>query len=161
MAKERSFWSSIPGLLTGLAGVLTGVVGLLGLAANQGWLGEGKAEEGQGEGSGSEVVRISVEPDEVSLTKVPLRDAKETLTVSNDGTEPVTVSTSLEGEDAETFKVDDGDCTRSAIPSGGRCDMSVIFDAGPRPSPYRASLEVAANGDEQVQQVVLEGISLG
>lgn len=161
MAKERSFWSSIPGVLTGLAGLFTGVVGLLGLALGQGWLGDGPAEEVQG-GSADEtdeVVRISTEPDEVNLTKLPTRRAEETVTVSNDGTQSVTLSTDVDGENEAAFDADDGDCTRSEIPPQESCDVSVSFDAGLRPSPYQARLLVSANGGQDLQEVRLEGRS--
>ncbi len=162
MAKERSFWSSVPGVLTGLAGLVTGVVGLLGLALGQGWLGDGSAEEVQGGESANEtdeVVRISTEPDEVSLTKLPSRRAERTVTVSNDGTQSVTLSTDVDGEDEATFDVDDRDCTRSEIPPQESCAVSVSFDAGLRPSPYQARLLVSANGGQDVQEVRLEGRS--
>jgi hypothetical protein len=42
MAKgDRAFWSSLPGVLTGLAGILTAGFGLVGLSVSQGWIGDG------------------------------------------------------------------------------------------------------------------------
>ncbi len=41
MGKAGSFWSSIPGVLTGLAGVLTAAVTLFTVALSQGWIGDG------------------------------------------------------------------------------------------------------------------------
>ncbi|MBW3611656.1 MAG: DUF1573 domain-containing protein [Actinobacteria bacterium] len=157
-AKERSFWSSIPGLLTGLAGVLTGVVGLLGLAFNQGWLGDGPTG-GEGASAGAEVVRISVDPKSLSFEKGPAGADTETVTVTNDGTEPVTISTTVTGEDEDTFEAQDGDCTRSQIPSGASCSVEVVFDAGA--GRYEAMLVVSANDDEQRQQVELTATSAG
>lgn len=44
--KERSFWSTTTGFVTGLAGVLTAVVGLVTVAAQVGWLGSDDGGEG-------------------------------------------------------------------------------------------------------------------
>ena len=95
MAKaERAFWSSLPGILTGLAGILTATVALLGLGLSQGWIGGG----GGGDGSvdtGGEVVRISVEPETLEFRGIPLPGAdEEAVEVVNDGTAPVTTQTS-------------------------------------------------------------------
>ncbi len=158
MAKERSFWSSIPGLLTGLAGALTGVVGLLGLALSQGWIGDGSAEEEeQGGGGGPEVVRISVEPEELSLTE-PGRTAG-TVTVMNEGNQPVSVTTEVTGEGAAAFTVASGDCTRSEIAEGRTCTLEVTLDA--TTGRHQARLVVAAGGGEDNREVALSGTSAG
>lgn len=162
MAKERSFWSSIPGLLTGLAGVLTGVVGLLGLALSQGWLGDGPAEESGGgqvaEETGAPVVRISVDPGELRFTKVPGVDAAKSVTVTNDGNVSVAVTATTSGEDEASFTADARDCTRSEIPPDEDCTIEVLFEGGPSPS-YRARLVVSANGNQDVQYVELTAAS--
>ncbi len=156
MAKaERAFWSSLPGVLTGLAGTLTAAVALLGLALSQGWIGD---EEASTDG-GAEVVRISVEPDVLELTRAPSQDGAGIVTVTNNGTEPVTVAAEISGGDEASFEADDGDCTRSAIPPGGTCDVEVILDADV--GTYQAMLVVSANDDEQVQEVELSGRALG
>ncbi len=158
MAKERSFWSSIPGVLTGLAGILTAVVGLLGLALSQGWIGDGTAEEeGDGGGGDTEVVRISADPERIDFRN-PVGGETTSVAVTNQGTQPVTVSTGREGDGAEAFTIDDGDCTRSQIPSGGECKVEVMFDAGP--GQHEATLVISANDDEQVQEVPLSGTSV-
>ncbi len=157
MAKERSFWSSIPGVLTGLAGILTAVVGLLGLALNQGWLGDGAAQEQDGGDGGTEVVRIEVDPERLEFDN-PVGGATKSVAVSNEGTEPVTVATSRDGDGADAFTVDDGDCTRSQIPSGASCEVEVRFSADV--GRFQAKLVVSANDGEQVQEVALSGTSV-
>jgi hypothetical protein len=158
MAKgERAFWSSLPGVLTGLAGTLTAGVALLGLALSQGWIGDGGSGTADDSDAGAGVVRISVDPDPLELTELPSQEAMETVTVTNDGTEPVTVTTEITGNDEASFEADDGDCTRSAIPPGGRCDVDVTLEAGP--GTYQATLVVSVNDDEQVQKVELRGRS--
>jgi hypothetical protein len=158
MAKgERPFWSSLPGILTGLAGTLTAVAALLGLAFNQGLIGGGEGSVDDDRTAGAEVVRISVEPEALELTKVPARAAVETVTVTNEGTQAVSLSTEISGDSPESFEAGDGDCTGSMIPPGGRCDVDVTFDAGL--GTYRATLVVSANGDDHVQEVDLRGNS--
>lgn len=157
MARERSFWSSIPGVLTGLAGVLTGVVGLLGLALSQGWLGDGRTEA-QGGGSAdetNEVVVISVEPERLELTKAPVGEATETVVVTNEGNESITVSTEVTGADASAFNADA--CNNGEIAPGRTCEVEVTFDAGV--GSYGAVLVVSANDGEDAQEVRLEGRS--
>ncbi len=149
-AKERSFWSSLPGLLTGLAGVLTGVVALLGLALNQGWIGDGPAQDDAPPG-GEEVVRISVEPESLKLSEVPTQSAK-SVTVTNDGTGPVSLSTEIDGRDPEEFSADD-DCG-GELPPRQSCKVTVRLSAGP--GLHSATLVVSADG-EQSGRVSLEG----
>ncbi len=157
-AKQRSFWSSLPGLLTGLAGVLTGVVGLLGFAFSQGWIGEGTAED-SGSGTGDEVVRIDVDLPALSFTKAPTQEAVESVAIANEGTGPITVSAAVEGEDAEAFTADDSDCG-GELPPGRSCSVAVRFDAGPGVSTYGATLVVEANAGEQSEEVELTGRSI-
>lgn len=155
-AKQRSFWSSLPGLLTGLAGVLTGVVGLLGLAFSQGWIGDRTAEE-SGSGGGEDVVRISVEPETLGLNQVQPGNS---VAVTNEGTGPITVSTEIEGQDAGRFSADDSDCGGELLP-GRSCSMMVSLDAELGDVSYRATLVVSANDGEQSEEVALEGRSTG
>ncbi|HVL03495.1 MAG TPA: choice-of-anchor D domain-containing protein [Acidimicrobiales bacterium] len=155
MAKgERAFWSSLPGILTGLAGILTAAVALLGLGLSQGWIGDG----GGGDGSvdaGGEVVRISVEPETVSLRRLPLQDPpKATVEVVNDGTAPVTLEAEITGDDAGQFTSDGTDCTTSPLPPGRTCEVTVTFQESGEAS---ATLVISANGGELAREVELEG----
>jgi hypothetical protein len=152
MAKgERAFWSSLPGVLTGLAGILTAGFGLAGLSVSQGWIGDG--------GTGTEVVRISVEPASLELRKLPLQGADEaTVEILNDGAEPVALAAEVAGDDANEFRVDDADCVSSPLPAGRSCEVIVSFDAGS--GDYEAILVISANGGDQVQEVDLEGTSI-
>lgn len=155
--KERSFWSGIPGLLTGLAGVLTAVVGLLGLALSQGWIGDGTAEENlAGDGGVTEVVRISVKPEDVSLTQ-PGRAAV-TVTVTNGGNQPVSVTTEVTGEGRDSFKIDNSECAGGPIAPGRTCPINVELDAGV--GQHDARLVVSAEGGKDNAEVALSGTSV-
>jgi hypothetical protein len=160
MAKgERAFWSSLPGILTGLAGILTAAVALLGLALSQGWIGDGGGEAANDSANGGEVVRISVEPEPLEFTKVPGQEAVKTVTVTNEGTGPIMVTTEITGENEGSFSSDDKDCTRSEIAPEGTCTVAVTFDASASVRSYQASLVVSAEGDDDVQEVELSGRS--
>ena len=155
MAKgERAFWSSLPGILTGLAGILTATVALLGLALSQGWIGNG----GGGDGSvdaGGEVVRISVEPDSLEFRGLPLPgEVERAVEVLNDGTAPVTLEIEITGDDAGQFTSDGSDCTTSPLPPGRTCEVTVSLDESGEAS---ATLVISANGGELAREVDLEG----
>ena len=151
MAKgERGFWSSLPGVLTGLAGILTAGFGLVGLAVSQGWVGDGP------DGRGT-VVRISVAPDTLALNALVGEDVG-VVTVTNEGTQPVSVTAVIGGEDETSFEADDGDCTRSQIAPERSCDLEVTFDAPA--GRYQATLVVSAGDDgEGAEEVALRGTS--
>ncbi len=155
--QRRPFWSTIPGLLTGLAGVLTAVVTLWGLAVSQGWIGDGGGDASQ-PGSDTAVTRISVDPGSLTFRKVPVKDAVETVTVLNDGTEAITVETDITGDDAGTFSTNASDCTRAALPPGRSCEVEVTFDAGP--GQYSARLVVTADGGDGAREVPMTATSL-
>ena len=48
MSERGSFWSTVPGVVTGGAGVLTALVGLLTVAVQLGWIGGGSSGGGTG-----------------------------------------------------------------------------------------------------------------
>lgn len=48
MSERGSFWSTVPGAVTGAAGVLTALVGLLTVALQLGWIGGGSTGGGTG-----------------------------------------------------------------------------------------------------------------
>lgn len=161
MAKDRgSFWSSVPGFFTGLAGVLTAVVGLLTVSYNLGWIGGGADDTGTGAGPGSPEVELSVTPSEVDFRPVA-GGSSETVTVRNDGGEPVDVEASeITGPDAGLFDPDDADCTRRALASGRSCEVIVTFEPS-GPGSASAILVVSADGGARNTEVPLEATAVG
>lgn len=148
MAKsERSFWSSIPGLLTGLAGVLTAVVGLLTLAYNLGWVGDGPAGD---EPTGAATPTFRVEPKKLEL--VPVVQASKSVSVTNEGTEPITVSTEITGADQDAFADDDSACAGELTP-GRSCQVEVTLEAGP--GRHQATLVVSVDDRARSAEVEL------
>ncbi len=169
MGKGGSFWSSIPGFLTGLAGVLTAVVTLVTLAFSQGWIGgdspagpvrPGGQAGGGGEAGGS-APELGVEPTTLRFRPALLTAATETVTVRNEGDVPFTVDApQLSGDDPESFDVDDGDCAGRSLASGRTCDLSVTFDPN-GVDRATAKLVVSVNGKEDNEEVRLEAVGAG
>ncbi|MEA2932933.1 MAG: Abnormal spindle-like microcephaly-assocd, ASPM-SPD-2-Hydin [Actinomycetota bacterium] len=176
MSERKPFWSSVPGVATGVAGVVSAIVGLVGIAVQLGWIGGG---DGNGKGDGSTTVstdvggatittgstastvkgattsppatrqgRFVVDPTSVDIQPLQPRDV--TVTVSNTGDVPLTMrAPSVTGSGADRFKATDAGCTKSAVPAGGTCQINLTFD--PRgPGTYTAVLVVAAANAPEV-----------
>ncbi len=172
MGKAGSFWSSIPGVLTGLAGVLTAAVTLFTLALSQGWIGDGSPDGATtsagarggstaGAGAAASSPELSVDPMTLRFRPTLLTAATETVTVRNEGDVPFTLDApELSGDDPEAFKVDDGSCAGRSLASGRSCELSVTFD----PSGVgraNAILVVSVKEDGQAKEVSLDAVGAG
>jgi len=166
---SKSFWSTIPGLITGLAGILTALVGLGTLLIQIGVIGgdgnsnaktgvtgnpraPGNTASDDSDSSATEPTRLSftVAPDDVKLTTSEKTD---TVTVSNTGTAALTLATEIDGSGADQFTVTKGSCG-TQVPKGGSCSMTVSFKGG---LAAQAELIVKASGASSSQEVKLEG----
>lgn len=160
MAEKGSFWSSLPGVLTGIAGLATAVVALLTLAASQGWIGGGGGDGGDGDaGDGDATPVVEVEPRAIEFQPVPTsREA--TVAVTNGGTGPFRVDQpQITGPDAGLFDADGSNCTGKELPAGQTCDVVVTFDpSGPGRSSAR--LVVSVNDAAQSVQVPIEATAV-
>ncbi len=166
---RRSFWSSIPGLITGLAGLLTGVVGLGTLAVQQGIIGKGSGSPvvttGAPGSSGAPATPTTgagvfiVNP--TALDFAPA-DAKEKLvTVKNFGPTPLTVQTPrVDGKDPDRFSASYGTCTGAPLPAGLSCTLKVTFTPGGALKRFEAKLQVTATGAPQSVEVALSASTL-
>jgi hypothetical protein len=180
--KEKSFWSTTSGVVTGIAGTLTGVVGIVTLAAQMGWIG-GDGGDGddpaRGQAGGSTVATaptvpgnrsgaassgatsttpvFSVEPTSVEFEPLGSREA--TVKVVNDGTAPITVqSPRVEGSNPSQFAVTAPTCTGRDLAPGRSCEVEVTFT--PRQSgTYKAELVIQVVG-ARAQEVELSGQAL-
>ncbi|MBA3267117.1 MAG: hypothetical protein H0T70_02525 [Acidimicrobiia bacterium] len=172
---HKSFWSSIPGLVTALAGILTGVVGLGTLLVQTGVVGDkDKANDVPGvvDGTGdsdtpgvtssagasgaAEKVSFTVGVSTVSLTGVKPEGV---VTVTNQGNSTLTVKKpQLSGPDAGRFRVDATDCTATKVPAGEACELTVTFAGGLEPAS--ATMTVSADGTSDTEKVTLQGSPL-
>jgi len=167
---RRSFWSSIPGLITGVAGLLTGVVGLITLLVQQGIVGNSSSDKpasgvtttvaagGAGATPATATGSIVVDPKAVRFT---LADpAPKQVTVKNASTVAITIPTPVaSGKDGAQFAVDPGDCTKSLRPNLS-CTMTVTFKASAALTTYTAKLEIVPSGNVLPQEVALSASTL-
>ena len=179
--KERSFWSTTSGVVTGVAGTLTGIVGIVTLAAQMGWIGgsDGGDDPANVQPGGSAVTSVapganrgattgaqnqgatapvfSVDPTSLSFDSLGSR--KSTVTVVNQGTVAMTVQTPrIEGSNAAQFGATAPTCTRADLAPGRSCEVEVTFSPT-RSGTYKATLVVQVTG-ARAQEVPLSGQSL-
>lgn len=166
--RSKSFWSTIPGLITGLAGILTALVGLGTLLIQVGVIGgdgddstkntpgqtattrPGINQDDGGSGTATGPPKFTVAPDELKLTG---SEKTKNVTVSNTGQAAFTLSTELSGSGEDQFTVSKGTCG-SQVPKGGSCVMSVSFKGA---LAAEAELVVTAPGASSSQEVTIEG----
>jgi hypothetical protein len=164
---KKSFWSSIPGVVTGLAGLLTGIVGLVtvliqldviggdnGATPNPGvvtTVAPGGTAGTTGGGSATTISgRLVAEP---TTLKLATGERSKTLTVRNNATAPVTVlKPEYKGRDSTVFIVDSG-CTNVSLRVGASCTVTVQLSRSEPLKTYEASLVLEAKEIPQVTEV--------
>ena len=168
-APNKSFFSSLAGLITGIAGLVTAVVAVFGVAVNQGWLhgssrsssapgstaapsgsSSGGATSGGSTSGGSP--QYAVAPPAVTFQA--LGGSTTAVRVSNTGSVPMTVMPpEVTGADASHFKADPGDCAAPVSP-GRSCQLQVSFN--PAPGTYNATLVVQVSGAVRATEIPLQ-----
>jgi len=169
--KTRSFFATIPGVVTGLAGLLTAVVGLITLLVQLDVIGGDDSEKvgttaatattvvGSGATPTTEVGTFTVNPGTLAFGPT---DAKEkTVTIRNtSATTRLTVqSPKVTGKDADRFTAAVGDCTAPLAPNLS-CNLRVTFTpSGPLRS-YEATVQLQASGAPRAAEVKLTASTL-
>jgi hypothetical protein len=162
---KKSFWSSIPGLVTGLAGLLTGIVGLVTVLIQLDVIGgddggtpngavsttvAGQAPAAGAGGATTVSGRLAAEP---TTLKLAAGERSKTLTVRNNATIPVTVlKPEYKGRDSSVFNVDSG-CTNVSLRVGASCTVTVQLSRSEPLKTYEASLVLEAKEISQVTEV--------
>lgn len=185
--KSRSFFSTTAGLVTGIAGVLTAVVGLLGLAAQQGWIGsQGDSDEkttttnpsqttltaplggvlptttapggAVAPGATSAAARFNVTPAEVDFSRLSTRETF--VKIENVGTNAIPFDApTVSGPNRTNFTATpvDSSCTR--LDPNRSCQIKVTF-APPGAGQYSATLVIDPTGAPPAKEVALKGSAL-
>lgn len=173
---KKSFWSTIPGLVTGLAGLLTGIVGLVTVLIQLGVLGGDDSNRsvdttgttvaggapspgGGGTTPTTEVPSFTVTPG--TLDFKPADPREKTLTVKNTSdTATITLARpQITGPDSGQFSANVGTCTGPLRPNLS-CDLRVTFTpSGPLRS-YSARLQLTAPGTPQGEEVRLTATTI-
>lgn len=170
--RAKSFWSTMPGLITGLAGILTAVVGLGTLLIQVGVIGGGdddstpKSETGAtattpaggGRSDGSDDSGTATTPPKFTVAPQELRltagDKTGNVTVSNTGGAAFTLASEITGTGKDEFTLKKGTCG-AEVPKSGSCTMTVEFKGG---LAATAKLVVTVRGASPSQQTAdLEG----
>lgn len=170
---KQSFWSTIPGLVTGLAGLLTGIVGLVTVLMQLDVLGGNGdntpgaavtttvapgAAAGAGGSSATTISgRLTAEP---ATLKLATGEREKTLRVVNNATATVTVlKPEYKGRDSSAFSVDSG-CTNVALRAGASCTVKVQLSPGGTLKTYEASLVLEGKEISSVTEVPVTASTL-
>lgn len=170
MSEKKSFWSSIPGLVTGLAGLLTGVVGLVTVLIQLDVIGakDDAATPAAGvvttvAGGGSTATtaisgRLTVAP--TQLLKLQPNEREKNVTVTNSASASVTVmKPETSGPDQAAFKVDEG-CTNVSLKPGGSCTLKVQLTPSGVLKNYQAKLVLEAKEIPTVTELPIEASTI-
>ena len=172
---KRSFWSSIPGFVTGLAGLLTAVVGLVTVLIQLDVIGgddgdeaptattvaggtQGAAGGGGAATSTTELGRLTVNP---TLLKLQLNERDKNITVRNaTATAVVTVlAPEFDGADKAVFRADAG-CTNVRLEPNRTCTMKVLFTPSGTLKTYSAILVVKGDRGTPPVQVPIDATTI-
>ena len=171
---KKSFWSSIPGAVTGLAGLLTGIVGLVTVLIQLDIIGgdDGEATNaavtttvapgataGTAAGAGATTIsgRLTAEPTSLKLTTT---EREKTVTVRNLTNTSLTVlKPEYTGTDRAAFGTDAG-CTNVVLPAGRSCTLKVTLSPSGPLKTYKATLVLEAKEIQQATEVTVEATTL-
>jgi centrosomal CEP192-like protein len=173
MSEKKSFWGTLPGIITGTATVITAGLGLWAAVANSGVTGDTKAsptptvspsasatpssslspEALVDELPKADVVPVSVEFEDLGLG----RAASKTITVVNSGQADLEIyEVAIGGEGADKFKVVQDTCASESIAPGSRCQITLEFSP-PTVGSFLATLELNHNAQDTPTKVPLSG----
>jgi len=153
---NRSFWSSIPGLVTGLAGLLTGIVGLITLLVQLDVIGGDASDSrsapttapasGGGAAPAAEVPTFTLTP--ATLEFRPTDPRRKDVTVKNTSKSATLAvpQPQLTGADSRLFSASFGTCTGAPLAAGLSCTLTVTFAPSGPLGNYNATLQMAPTG---------------
>jgi hypothetical protein len=175
MSEKKSFWSSIPGLVTGLAGLLTGIVGLVTVLIQLDVLGgkddaatpaagvsttvAGQAPVTGGGSTPTTAISGKLTTDPATLKLQPTQ-REMSVTVRNSASAMVTVlKPETSGRDQAAFKVDEG-CTNVSLRPGSSCTVKVQLTPSGVLKDYQAKLLLEAKEITTVTEVPIEASTI-
>lgn len=169
MSEKKSFWSTVPGVVTGLTGLLTAVVGMVTVLIQLDVIGgDGAAPPnaavtttvaGAPAGPATTTItgRLTAEPASVRLAAT---EREKAVTVRNNASASVTVlKPDTTGRDRSAFRVDDG-CTNVTLRPGLSCTVKVHLNPSGPLKTYEAELVLEAREIAQVTAVPLQASTL-
>jgi len=177
MSDGKPFWSSVPGVVTGVAGVISAIVGLVGVSTQLGWIGGDDKASTASSANGAPTTTASTVPgspttsavaarsgefevEPASVSFEPLQPREATVTVRNTGDVALTMrAPTVSRSGAEHFKATDMGCLGSTLSPGRSCEIKVTF-APLRAGQHSAALVVAASNAPRQVEVDLKGNAL-
>jgi len=142
---KKSFWSGVPGVVTGVAGVVGAVVGLITVLISLGVIGGSNnsptvttlpdsettgATSGPTASTGGSPTKgakgsFTVDTDSLTLSVLKPEDS---VTVSNNGKVPLTLGLPQVSGDKDRFKIVATECTTGAVGPGKSCSIKVTLN---------------------------------
>lgn len=178
--RSRSFWSTVPGLVTGLAGLLTGIVGLVTVLIQLGVLGGKSDDKSTAATGGTTSTTVTTLPG-VTTTAFGATSTAATGTFTVPATldfpaagpkeKPLTVKNTspsgtitlrqptITGPDAARFSVSLDTCAQP-LAANLSCTMQVTFAPNAALRTYSATLQITASGAARGAEVALTGSTL-
>ncbi len=171
---KRSFWSSIPGFVTGMAGLLTAIVGLVTVLIQLDVIGgddddeatttttvagtQGAAAGGGGATPTTELGRLTVNP---TLLKLQPTEWEKSITVRNASTTAVVtvLAPEITGADRAVFRADAG-CTNVRLEPNRTCTMKVLFTPSGPLKTYSAVLVVKGDRSTPAVEVPIDATTI-
>ena len=168
---KKSFFSSIPGLITGIAGLLTGVVGLVTVLIQLDVIGGGKDADapstavsttvaGQAPAAGVTTTvagRFVVAPASLQLQAT---EREKSVRVENTGASVLTVQApEVSGDDRAAFRADTG-CSNVALRPGASCTLKITLTPTAALKTYTAKLVIEARETPQVAEVPIQATAI-
>jgi hypothetical protein len=161
--EKKSFFSTVPGLITGLAGLITATVGLITVSTQMGWIG-GNGNGGDADrptattvapGATTPALSFTVSPRQVTFGGISGNEQR--VTVQNTGSGPLRLEASITGANRDQFRIAQNDCT-ATLNAGLSCVVTVNFLAT-RQGESTANLAVQPAGGTGPpgQEVALRG----
>jgi hypothetical protein len=148
----RSFWTTVPGVLAGVAAIITAVGALIGTLTATGVISFGPAPRASLETSASIQSFGSVQVGQGSPASV--------VTVSNRGKAATTVATTLEGTGAGDFAIAVSTCDHVSLPASTSCQLELTF--GPRSQGEKTvTLRITADNADLPPPLLFTGTGQG
>ena len=174
MSEKKSFWATLPGMLTGTATVITAALGLWATLANTGVTGNAPQATPSQTASPSpspsvspfqspevlfdEFPEANVVPDSVDFEDLGLgRSASKSITVVNSGESDLEIyEVAVTGDGADRFKVAQDTCASESISPGSRCQITFEFSPS-AVGTFLATLQLDHNAQDTPTKVPLSG----
>lgn len=117
--RGRSFWTTLPGVLTGIAAIVTAVGSLVAALVAAGIIRTGGTEEGR--------LQVTASVQGFGTVQVGQGSPASVVTISNLGKGLATVTADLGGTNPGDFKITDNACAGASLGASTTCQLQVAF----------------------------------